>query len=352
MPLDAVTDWCLIIDESVSIGRERLLLVLGVPLKDWAFNRPLTHADVTVVKVAVSESWKSGDIQKIIGEITDAVKVRYIVSDRGNNIVSAIKKSDLPHVDDCGHEWARIMETLYAGNESFKALMANLGMIRKRWALGRYSHLMPPPLRSKARFLNVFPLITWIEEIWRKWDDIAEEGKQELSFLEEFRPHIEEWTILKTVVGEMARILKSEGLNSGTIERCKTMLDEKCTVRGTVNFAQIQKSCWERYLDMTKSEKEDPEKDKASIRNYICSSDIIESYFGRFKQKIKGAGSITEMILSMCTWNKKFSIDEIEEALENTKLKEINSWKKENTTDSLIKKRREFFTQNCMKTAA
>jgi len=334
--------WCIIIDESVSIGRERLLLILGVPLKDWTAKKPLSQKDTRVLFIGIKESWKADAIAKELDALSKKISIGYCVSDKGNSIVAAVKKAGLIHVNDCSHEWANFMECCYGENETFKVLMSKLAMIRKTGFLSSYSHLIPPQLRSKARFMNVFPLIEWIERIWDNWDLLAEPVKEKLSFLNDCKNHIEEWIILKDVIGEMSTILKTKGMSRSTLDSCKKILNEKCTYGGTQEFSEMLQASWNKYDSILKKKNS----------KFICCSDIIESYFGKFKQKIKGTDSITETVLTMCTWGKEINMEEIEKALESVKLKDIKAWKEKNTTMSYLKIRRLFFAQNCSKKAA
>jgi hypothetical protein len=334
--------WCVIIDESVSIGRERLLLILGVPLEKWTADKPLSQQDTHVLFIGIKESWKAEDIAKELDELSKKLSIGYCVSDKGNNIVAAVKKAGLIHINDCSHEWANILKCCYGENEMFKELMSKLSMIRKSGILSKFSHLIPPPLRSKARFMNVFPLIGWIEKIWENWDLLEVPFKEKLSFLDDCKSHIEELIVLKGVIGEMSTILKTQGMSRSSLDSCKKILKAKCLNGGSKMFSDMLQASWSRYDSILQQENS----------KFICCSDIIESYFGKFKQKIKGTDSITETVLTMCTWGKEISMKEIEQAFESVKLKDIKAWKEEYTTPSLLQIRSKFFAQNCMKKAA
>lgn len=47
-PKEPASRWAIILDESVAIGQEKLLLVVGLNLDRWPFTRALTHTDVEV----------------------------------------------------------------------------------------------------------------------------------------------------------------------------------------------------------------------------------------------------------------------------------------------------------------
>jgi hypothetical protein len=219
--------------------------------------------------------------------------------------------------------------------------MKQMAMLRKKWILSKYAHLMPPKQRTKARFQNIFPLIEWIEKIELHWEKIDSTAQQELQFLKDNTAMITDLKLLKTVINKMASILKIKGINHTNLQQCKDLLEEHCTTTTTAHFSQLLQNDWMKYNPIITTEDS----------TYIASSDIIESYFGKFKQKIKPSGTqaITETTLTMAMWTQNITPAMIETALETTKLKQINQWKNENTIPSLLKKRTSFFTQNCKK---
>ena len=46
-PIKKTNDWVLIIDESIAVGHERLLVIYGVRTSQIDFNRALTYNDLT-----------------------------------------------------------------------------------------------------------------------------------------------------------------------------------------------------------------------------------------------------------------------------------------------------------------
>ena len=79
------------------------------------------------------------------------------MSDRGNNIKSAIRKQGHLNIYDCSHEWAKCLEKCYGKDTDFILMIQQMGLVRRKWAVSKYAHLMPPALRTKARFQNIFP---------------------------------------------------------------------------------------------------------------------------------------------------------------------------------------------------
>jgi len=340
----AAGNWCVIIDESVSIGHEKLLLVLGIPLSCWEFSKAIVHKDVSVLYVGIATSWNSKKIASVLNDLEQKITISYCVSDRGNNIKSAIRKQGYLNIFDCSHEWAKCLEKCYKKDADFLLMTQQMGLIRRKWATSKHAHLMPPALRTKARFQNIFPLIEWIENIKSHWDFIDESAKEELSFINDNKAMIDDLVTLNTVIDKIAIILKISGLNKSNIEQCKRLLNEYCTTKTTLYISKLMQDNWLRYESVFEE----------TETTFICSSDIIESYFGKFKEKIKlnGMQAITESVLAISMWTQDITTTKIDTALESVKMKDIYEWKENNTTHSLHKKRTTFFAQNCKKQAA
>ena len=74
------------------------------------------------------------------------------------------------------------------------------------------------------------------------------------------------------------------------------------------------------YLDNLTKKEEDLKQE-----NLLCSSDIIESYFGKFKAKVNpnSRSGLTELIFTIATFGKPFSLQETKKALKSIKCKHL-----------------------------
>lgn len=75
----------MVVDESIAINGQKLLLTLGIPSEHQ--GRPLKHEDVTVLDMSVSKGFNGDDVQ---GKIETAEKSAgntfdYIISDKGHH---------------------------------------------------------------------------------------------------------------------------------------------------------------------------------------------------------------------------------------------------------------------------
>lgn len=88
-----VKKFAMVVDESIAINGQKLLLTLGFPSEHQ--GRPLRHEDVTVLDMSVSKSFNGDDVQDRIeaAEKSAGSTSDYIISDKGHNLVKGITSS-------------------------------------------------------------------------------------------------------------------------------------------------------------------------------------------------------------------------------------------------------------------
>ncbi|MFT6937220.1 MAG: hypothetical protein ACJA1N_001520, partial [Saprospiraceae bacterium] len=102
---------CLILDESIRVGREKLLVGL-ICAAEKVETKELNFEDMSVLVLEGRTSWKGDDIADVVNaKIEDNnLKVSYIVSDEGNNLKRAIKQIGCPHIADISHAIANCLK--------------------------------------------------------------------------------------------------------------------------------------------------------------------------------------------------------------------------------------------------
>jgi len=81
------------------------------------------------------------------------------------------------------------------------------------------------------------------------------------------------------------------------------------------------------------------------LSSLICNSDIIESYFGKYKNisSKNGKSLITDSCLCIANFQQNFSEQQIKKAMEKIKIVDLNKWKEDNCSNSILKKRKQLF---------
>jgi len=303
-------NYVIYVDESISFGSEKILLILAVPLARVDWNRSLTHEDMEVLYVGVSQEWKGEDIEIELSKIAQDHTIEYVVSDQGNNLRKAYKLLKYMHIEDCTHILANFLKRIYDKDEIFEGFRKLIGKLRQAWNLSKTkSQYMPPTMRGKMRFANIFPCINWAEKMLCDWDNLDKEIQAKLFFLQQHKDFIETLIQVEKVFKTVCAMLKNKGFSLVQKQKILEQLEQIQAKPITRVFIQNCKDYLENLTEKS---------NQLGMVNLLCSSDIIESYFGKFKNKINrnSRSGLTEFIFTIATFGKSFSKEDVKKALE------------------------------------
>ena len=160
------TPYAVIIDESMQIGTEKLLLSLGVP-EAKTNKTALKINEVEVLDISVEKNWNgeliSGKLKEIGTKMGDSPG--YVISDNASIMKKGIRKSSLIHLPDVGHTLAMFLERQYKESPDFLLLMKALAKVKNREIMRPVAYLLPPKQRIIARFMNLTPCLEWAEKM-------------------------------------------------------------------------------------------------------------------------------------------------------------------------------------------
>jgi len=307
------------VDESITFGSEKILLILGICKSKIKENKSLTHEDMSVLYVSAGKEWKGERIKEEIGKIAQGEKIKYVVSDQGTNLRKAYKLLNYSHIEDCTHVLANYLKAIYGKDEDFETFRKLIGKLRQSWNLSKEkSQYMPPTMRGKMRFANIFPCVSWAKKMLRDWDTLSEEVKVKLklSFIKENSDFITSLFEVEEIFKFVCAKLKNEGFGSSQKQEILDMFSEGIWGERSSIFVE---NCRDYLTNLKqKSELLDEE-------HLLCSSDIIESYFGKFKAKVNpnNRSGLTEFIFTIATFGQAFSQEEVKNAMQNIKIKDF-----------------------------
>lgn len=327
-------EWVIFIDESVCIGKEKLLLILGADVGKEK-QSGMSFERVSCLYMASCSSWPAESIVKAITAVKEKLcgNICFAVVDKGNNINKALRLSGLCYIHDLTHEIAHRLSELYKEAQDFKAYCQWTALLRRQQALSAYAHLMPPEQKSKARFHNIEPLCQWgiaIEEKLELWKQQAPDLYASYKKIEEFKTLLHE---LQTLIS-LAEELKNKcyhGIKRSSLKDIYDLFDSLNTER-EVLFAKKMKQYFKDSI-LRMNGQDIP----------ICCSDIIESAFSKYKQMMPCSRlcGITDLALAIPAFmEEKWNKNSIKEAMEKVKVKDYKLWSQENMEPSLLKKRR------------
>lgn len=334
-PKTKADDWILILDESIGIGQEKLLVVLGIRASQIEFNRPLRIQDMEPLIIRSRNKWTGEDISNEL-ETSKALvgKVLYATTDGSCTLKKALRLSGINHIYDVTHAIAIMLEKLYKKDADFIEFTNQMGQMRFKLCCSQYAHIIPPNQRSKSRFLNIDILTGWSMKVLAalKKDDLTKEEKELLQWVADKKSFIEEMSQIIETVEEVSIILKNNGLSKDTKRKCLQVL-KKC--KKTPKQKQF-KDLFKDYLNTNAA------LIKKQSKTIMCSSDIVESTFGKYKNEISKnpMNGITDLALIIPAFTSNLLDDEIKNAMDSCTCKMLKEWKTEHLCDSLSVKRK------------
>jgi hypothetical protein len=311
------------------------LAVLAVPASKQALGRALTYKDLVPVILKASESWKANEIESEIRSCMDVEQVLYIVSDNGNNLKSSYSLLGIKHIEDVGHKFSWIIKETLEKQDDFEAYTKLLSGLRGKLSMSKYAHIVPPNQRIMSRFMNLSPLFKWGNRILKLLDkkQLNESETEKVGFVNQYRELISQTNHLLCIINKVQKILKNEGFSKDTTNQCLRLLENINDERGKKVVAMI-----ETYFEETLQKMSDQE-------TILCSSDIIESCFGKYKSIVKANKSvgITDLCLCISCLMSDGSIEQTKKAMGQIKTKQIKDWNDKNIGETLYAKRNALF---------
>lgn len=326
-------DWIIIVDESIGIGQEKVLVVLGIRRSQVDFTRPLLLQDMEPITVKSKERWTGQDIANELKIVKEKLgTIIYAVTDGGITLKYGLKDVDIKQVYDITHAIAICLQRLYEKDENFKDYAHKAGQMRFKLCCSSHAHLIPPNQRSKSRFLNIDTISKWGMKVLHALqnNEISPEDRAQLEWVKEKESFIIEMDLIMSTVQEISIILKNKGLSKQTKSRCSSLL-RNCKKGKLKIFKEYMINYLSEYTKQISHRKE----------ILLCCSDIIESTFGRYKNELSKnpMSGITDLVLIIPALTSSLSGEGVRAAIDNCKVKDIEVWKKNNLCNSLLAKR-------------
>ena len=319
--------YALILDESVEIGKEHLMVLLVVPIEESSPISPLRFEDVQVLDLCVKSSWKSVEVVEMINrqKKRHGIELIYGISDKDCMLRKALEVCCLTWVGDCTHEMANQTKALFKKDDHFNGFIRQLNALRAKWIMSKNNFYVPPGLRSKSRFHQLFIVHKWGQFILDDWSNIPETAKQELMFVKQADLLIKQMADLHYFIQEFATLFKAKGIQDNSIKQWKALVEEYRKKREGELSKKVERfiKSMTNYLEVQKSKFD-------TNSQIMCCSDIIESTFGKYKNK-GGAKIITDDVLKIAAYSQKKDLADVRAAMKNIKIIDLLTWKKKNT---------------------
>ena len=333
-------EYAQIVDESMMLGSEKMLLTLGVSAEKTSSNA-LQHSDIKVLNLSVSDKWNGEGVASHLEETEKKVghPPLYSISDNDSKLRKAFRKHGCTWIRDVGHTVARLIEQVYGEDKDFQLFSKNLSAVKIREVMRPSSYLLPPRQRTIARFMNLSPVIQWATKIYHNFSQLNEEEAKNFMFVQESFPLVEELAQIFHCANNILKEAKNKGFSKKKIAGYIRKIEESLTHQG--ERVQRVKLSLCAYLE------EEKEKIPTSKSLWHCSSDIIESIFGvyKYRRSRNHLNGITPYVLvipvmAAAGHEPKPSNLDFKGNLESVFMKDLTQWKENKLTENLVVKRR------------
>lgn len=303
--LPQAADWCWIVDHTVQIGHQKCFVIVAVRLGELEWFCPQT-SELEVVAIEPVEQSNADIVKEQLTAATKRTGVpQQIVSDACPELKRGIRQFQEAHsqtraVSDIKHKSALLLKKSLEKDDRWKAFLKELEQARQTVSRGTLAHLTPPPMKSKARYMNLEPLIRWCNQMLEylaapfsySADTPLEVGPINIYFkwLQNFREDIEEWTrqieILETTTDHCRRHGYYRGVAPALRPRLQAIAEgERSSKVANAMLDFLEEQC---------SHLEDGER-------LLATSEPIESLFSMLKhlEKQQALSGFTSMILGL-----------------------------------------------------
>lgn len=310
------------IDLSIGLGAGKILAVLALDAHhhQGIKEAPSLHG-TRCIGVAVAASWNGESIAAFLKRLIAVMgRPAAYLKDGGGELRKAIdhlREQGLqsPAVDDLSHATASMLRRLYQDHPDFETFLSACGRVSGHLKQTLLACLVPPTVRTKARFMNVHRLFNWADRLLKL---SPAGGAKAGSMLAKLRASLDHLPACKALIKrfrqdasgllECQKILKHKGLSHTPRAQCEPVIE-------TMASAALRRE-FRAYLDFELSTATSLGLDHLGLP---ISSDTIESLFGVAKRH--GVGPLqdaTRMALRLPAWCGLPTREEAQQVLEVT----------------------------------
>ena len=220
-------DWIYIIDHSIQMGNEKLLVILGIRAKDLPKNRALKYEDTEIIDLQPVKGSTGKVVYQQIKEASEKTGVpQAVVSDMGSDIKLGVKKFqedfvDTGHIYDLKHKIALLIKNILERDDDWAEFKKLSNFVVKKLQNTSIAGYRPPKQKEKARYMNIENLVRWGDKIFIKYEQLqnqqektADEIKLEdiIKDIVKFKENIEVWSEMVRVFELIERFMNTDNL--------------------------------------------------------------------------------------------------------------------------------------------
>lgn len=326
-PLDRTRPWFWLVDHTIQVGAQKLLVILGGVLGQVPFgDRPLALGDLHLVAL-VPMTHSDGDAvqrQLEVAALRTGVP-RLIVSDQGGDLVKGVRdyraaRPGVSHVPDVAHFGANLLQRRWEQQPEWSSFIQQFQATATRLRPSPQAEWMGPRLRPKGRFMNLAAQLRFVRMVLGHLDrpDPPAAAVAHYGWLRDYRTAVTGWLAEHDLVRQTIRHLRIHGLTAGT-QAGLNHLWKGLGIRGRDGLRDLARS-WCGYVRQYRP------RDQAA--RYVTSTEVLESSFGKLKRvsRQQSDSGPTGLALALGTIVGRQTDADIVAGLEATPQKKVDGW--------------------------
>jgi len=224
-PLDRSTPWLWLVDHTIQIGTQKILVILGCPMSQVPFGqRALQLSDLQLLALVPMEKSNAALVEvELERAVQRTGRPRLIVSDQGSDLRKGIAdfQSWYPrtaHVPDVAHFGANLLEHAWDDQPRRQQFSKDLQNTSSQLRQTPSAYLLAPRLRPKARFMNVATQLCFARRVLKHLHGQAPHAKalEYYGWLMGYTEELAVWEREHGLVQTAIELVRVDGLHAGT----------------------------------------------------------------------------------------------------------------------------------------
>jgi len=249
------------------------------------------------------------------------------------------RRNDTIVLRDFRHYAANVLKSILGKDDRFQAVGGKIGKTRSAIQQTELAHLTPPSPKQKARFMNLGSKIRWMTMIvWllKNPDATArqkisdERLEEKLGWVREYGDDIRVWQECQNVVSRSLTFINEQYLFQGAADGLRGVIGDSLEHDKSQELAN-------RLIDFVR----DAEQQLHAGERLPLSTEILESTFGLYKQleRQQSKSGFTSLLACLPGLLKPTTVDGVRTAFERVSAGDVKTWVKKHF-DSTVTSRR------------
>ena len=341
-PVEQADDWIWMVDCSVQIGVQKVLVIVGVRASLIEWNRSLRYEDLTLISMQVLNQAKKEDILRCLEQACrDRPMPTAILSDHGADILAGVRllqnsHSEVRDLYDVKHKTACMLKAALTNDDKWQSFQTALGQSKFKTQQTLLAYATAPSQRSKARFMNLAKLVRWAKRVlWHldsgKRTELSQDFKTQFQWVQEYRDSIEQWSQWLAVIEQTLDLIRREGLHSTTPALLESRLSEFGL--GAPISTGLARFVTEESQKLHSGER------------VPMTTEVLESLFSKLKniEKTQEKSGFSSLVLTLGAMIPRLTKESTLQALETTSNRSLKDWAKKTLGTTVQAARQAFF---------